>query len=58
LLNAATMGVPQKRERVFFIATNQDYPKFKLEFNEKPIVFGEIDEGNVESENKIVNCMH
>jgi DNA (cytosine-5)-methyltransferase 1 len=41
LLNAARMGVPQKRERVFFIAhkTNQ---KVKLEFNEEPILFKDI----------------
>lgn len=42
-LNAATMGVPQARERVFFIGHKNEYrlPKLKLEFNEKPIVFGE-----------------
>ena len=39
LLNAAFMGVPQKRERVFFISTRKDLklPKIKLAFNEKPI---------------------
>lgn len=44
LLNAASMGVPQKRERVFFIASKKElnYPKLKLEFNEKPITFGEF----------------
>lgn len=44
LLNAAFMGVPQKRERVFFISTRKDLnlPKVKLEFNEKPIVFREV----------------
>lgn len=44
ILNAATMGVPQKRERVFFIATNKRYkfPSLVLEFNEKPIKYGEI----------------
>lgn len=36
LLNAAAMGVPQKRERVFFIATNND-KKINLIFNEKQI---------------------
>ncbi len=43
-LNAASMGVPQKRERVFFIGHKKEYnlPKLKLEFNEKPIAFGEI----------------
>lgn len=34
LLNAATMGVPQKRERTFFIA-NKLNKKIKLNFNEK-----------------------
>lgn len=44
LLNAAFMGVPQKRERVFFISTRKDLnlPKVKLEFNEKPIIGKEI----------------
>jgi DNA (cytosine-5)-methyltransferase 1 len=43
-LNAASMGVPQKRERVFFIGHKKEYflPKLKLEFNEKPITFGEV----------------
>lgn len=42
-LNAATMGVPQKRERIFFISHRKDleYKKLKLSFNEKPIVYGE-----------------
>jgi len=45
-LNAASMGVPQKRERVFFIGYRNDlkFPKLKLEFNEKPILFSEIKE--------------
>lgn len=56
LLDASTMGVPQKRERVFFIALRKDLaepfleqinffeqmPKIELEFNEKPIIFGDI----------------
>ena len=44
LLNSAIMGVPQKRERVFFIASRKDLmlPKLKLEFNEQPIRFGNI----------------
>lgn len=43
-LNSATMGVPQSRERVFFIARRIDLglPNLKLHFNEKPIQFGEI----------------
>ena len=45
-LNAASMGVPQKRERVFFIGHKKEYsvPKLKLEFNEVAIPFGEIKE--------------
>lgn len=41
LLNAASMGVPQKRERVFFICQRNDLnlPKLVLNFNEKPILF-------------------
>jgi len=44
LLNAAFMGVPQARERVFFIARRKDLnlPKIKLGFHEKPILFGEV----------------
>lgn len=39
LLNAAFMGVPQKRERTFFIARRKDLglPKKELNFNETPI---------------------
>jgi len=39
LLNAAFMGVPQKRERTFFIAKKKSLtlPKLVLSFNEKPI---------------------
>lgn len=44
LLNAASMGVPQKRERVFFIGLRKDFdlPLLKLNFSEKPINFGQI----------------
>lgn len=44
LLNAAFMGVPQKRERCFFIAQRKDqgFPKLKLQFDEKPILFGAV----------------
>jgi DNA (cytosine-5)-methyltransferase 1 len=67
LLNASKMGVPQKRERVFFIALRKDLaipflyqadmftilPKLKLEFNEQEIAFGEIQDcnGRILSEN-------
>lgn len=49
LLNAASMGVPQKRERVFFICQRNDLnlPKLELKFNEKSIQLGDfIDASN------------
>ena len=47
LLNAASMGVPQKRERVFFICQRNDlnFPKLELKFNEEAIPFGKLDAG-------------
>lgn len=55
-LNAATMGVPQARERVFFIGHKKEYqlPRLVLSFNEEPITFGYcIDtEGNHKSLNE------
>lgn len=44
LLDAARMGVPQARQRCFFIARRKDLnlPAVKMEFNEKPITFGEV----------------
>ena len=63
LLNASKMGVPQKRERVFFIALRKDLasnfleyvdmftelPKLELNFYEKEIPFKEIYEiGNTD----------
>ena len=44
LLNAASMGVPQKRERVFFICQRNDlnFPKLELKFNEESIKLGEF----------------
>lgn len=43
-LNAATMGVPQKRERVFFICQRNDLklPKLTLNFKEKAIPYREF----------------
>ena len=55
LLNASKMGVPQRRERVFFICLRKDLaikflyqadmftelPKIEMEFNESKIYFGE-----------------
>jgi DNA (cytosine-5)-methyltransferase 1 len=56
LLDASKMGVPQRRERVFFICLRKDLasqflhqadmftllPKLEMEFNEKPILFKDI----------------
>jgi DNA (cytosine-5)-methyltransferase 1 len=49
LLNAATMGVPQKRERVFFIAHRNDlkFKPLKLLFNQKLITFGDVQGKNI-----------
>lgn len=43
-LNAAQMGVPQARQRVFFVARRDDLDldPIRLKFNEKPITFGEV----------------
>jgi DNA (cytosine-5)-methyltransferase 1 len=60
LFDASTMGVPQKRERVFFIALRKDLseqfmeaidmftmaPKLHLQFNEPKILFNEFYELN------------
>ena len=50
LLNAASMGVPQKRERVFFICQRNDLnlPKLELRFDEKPVTFKDLKLSNVE----------
>lgn len=44
LLNAASMGVPQKRERVFFIGHKKEFdlPRLVLRFEEKAILFGAL----------------
>lgn len=44
ILNAASMGVPQQRERCFVIGRRKDLdlPPLKLSFDEPPIYFGEI----------------
>ena len=64
LLDASKMGVPQRRERVFFIAMRKDIagiylhqydmftiiPKLELEFNEMPILYKEIEDINGKEE--------
>lgn len=48
LLNAASMGVPQKRERVFFICQRNDlnFPKLELKFNESFIPYYLLEDKN------------
>lgn len=41
LLDASRMGVPQRRERVFFVANRMGYPKLRLDFAEEPVPFRE-----------------
>lgn len=67
LLDASKMGVPQRRERVFFIALRKDLaepflynadmftvkPKLNLMFNEEPILLGELLEENGIGEYKV-----
>lgn len=69
LLDGSKMGVPQKRERVFFYAIRKDLyvgpyedlfqsrPVLDLEFNCDPITFGEIYEKNaIGLRNKVMDC--
>ena len=46
VFNSARMGVPQKRERVFFIAGRKDLhlPKLSMNFDGKQIPFGKVRE--------------
>jgi len=59
LLNAASMGVPQKRERVFFIGQRKGLglPELRLGFEEPAILFGEIYE-NIKSNDLTQNEMY
>lgn len=49
LLNASSMGVPQRRERVFFIGNRMHYKPLQLSFNEPQVTFGEVrsNHGNI-----------
>ena len=44
LLNGVTMGLPQARERVFFICRRKDLklPEIMLKFNEKPVTYADL----------------
>lgn len=50
LLNGATMGLPQKRERVFFIA-NRLNKNITLDFTAEPIKFREVQDSKDKTEN-------
>ena len=60
LLNAAFMGVPQKRERTFFIARRKDLklPKLNLKFEEKPITAKNAIEGINEHYKKLTESQN
>lgn len=66
LLDSSKMGVPQKRERVFFIAVKKDYYKgnFADLFNSEPILNADFDEKKipfsqiVQKEHKQENILH
>ena len=58
LLNAASMGVPQRRERVFVIGTTLDVKPLKLNFDLTPIQFRDVSSDNEDekmSENESLN---
>lgn len=46
LLNSALMGVPQARERVFFVSRRMDLnlPKVQMDFKMQPIPFGQVED--------------
>lgn len=54
LLKGETMGVPQTRHRVFFIATRLDFDlnKIDLSFNYEPITYGMIKQGELKQMGK------
>lgn len=59
LLNAASMGVPQKRERVFFICQRKDLnlPKLELSFNDEAINVSNIID-NTDVKNNLTDLEH
>lgn len=58
LLNSKYMDVPQARERVFFIANNQKYPKLKLNFDNRIIPYKEIRCGETKPRKNTVIYKH
>lgn len=72
LLDAQKMGVPQRRERVFFVCLRKDlidkvpcqydlfnaYPSLDMDFKEEPIMFGEVaDYSGRELNSKVVRLL-
>lgn len=72
LLDAQYMGVPQRRERAFFVCLRKDLarpflyykslfeeaPALNLDFNEKPIMFGEVaDYSGREAKSKVIRLL-
>ena len=72
LLDAQNMGVPQRRERVFFVSLRKDLaqpflvqkdlfdivPKLELDFNESPIMFGSVaDYSGREIKSKVIRLL-
>lgn len=55
-LNSATMGVPQARIRIFFIARRKDLnlPSITFKFDLKPILFGDIVERGSTSHKELI----
>ena len=55
-LNAAAMGVPQRRERLFFIGHRKElgYGKLLLDFHEKPILFKNVREDSGKEPSKMI----
>lgn len=51
MLNGATMGLPQARERTFFIGNRINAPKLVLDFKERYIPFKEISDNTDTKEN-------
>lgn len=72
LLDAQTMGIPQRRERVFFVCLRKDlidkvpcqrdlfdaYPYLDMDFKEEPIMFGECaDFKGREAKSKVIRFL-
>lgn len=55
LVNGASMGIPQRRERIFFICKRKDLnlPKMSIDFNYKPVIFSEFQENTNSGSKKV-----